>query len=225
MSLQNIGKRRTITIALLLVAFLIGAGVVFLIQAPVIHDLENRLKAAEIDLEAATIGQGAEDASVDGSSDYEGDGSDDGEGTCIVDKDATTENLISWTAYALLSDARIADGVTYATLDYIQVLTGDAATQTAAEHGEETTPEGYYIVNECPELHEYPIDDGITISVVYNETTGWDPDAPVYLSLEEWRYRAIVSMETMYGIQYYAMYHVVTVTDGTITAMDQKYLP
>lgn len=223
MSLQDSGKHRASIIALLLLAFLFGAGIAMLVQASIVCKLENRLIATEKELENATSSQNPTGTYVDIAPDCEG--VIDDEDDCVVDEDATTETMLSWTAYALLSDARYTDGVTFATLDYIQVLTGDAATEAAAAHGKEATPEGYYIVNECPAFHEYPIDADITISVVYNDVTGWDPDSPVFLSLGEWRQRAILSMETMYGIHYYSMYHIVTVTNGTITAMDQQYLP
>ena len=209
------------TIGLVVVALAIGAGAMWLLQSSAIQSLEERLAYYEQDGDDASA---TEDGAANGSTEPiastgdDADGSDagEGDGTGDGDQSAGTE-----TVPAFVTSARVTGGVTYVTLDYIQFLVGDEAAEAAAAHGDESPPPNdYYIINDNPKLREYPVQQGITVEVLYTADQTFVLEG-VTISLADWTAGITGPMQNYYTSTYY----IVTVTDGTITELNQQYLP
>ena len=209
------------TIGLVVVALAIGAGAMWLLQSSAIQSLEERLAYYEQDGDDASA---TEDGAANGSTEPivstgdDADGSDasEGDGTGDGEQSAGTE-----TVPAFVTSARVTGGVTYVTLDYIQFLVGDEAAEAAAAHGDESPPPNdYYIINDNPKLREYPVQQGITIEVLYTADQTFVLEG-VTISLADWTAGITGPMQNYYTSTYY----IVTVTDGTITELNQQYLP
>lgn len=115
----------------------------------------------------------------------------------------------------------MAGTVTVLTIDYVQFLTGDAATDAAAAHGDESPPPNdYYIVNDNPKLRDLPVAPGLTVTVVTNSDGTSDPDGHA-LTLAQWA----ASLTGPEAVSFKACPYWVTITDGTVTAIEAQYLP
>lgn len=218
---SNASGRWLVTVGLVVVALAIGAGGMWLLQSATIRSLEERLAYYEQDGDDASTG---DDGAANGSTEptaSNGDGTDnsdagEGDGTGDGDQTAGTE-----TVPALVTSARVTGGVTYVTLDYIQFLVGDEAAEAAAARGDESPPPNdYYIINDNPKLREYPVQQGITVEVMYAADQTFMPEG-VTVSLADWTAGMTGPMLNYYTSTYY----IVTVTDGTITELSQQYLP
>lgn len=209
--------RWLLTAALAVVALAVVAGAMWLAQAATIQSLKERLAYYEQPADDAPANEdGADD---DGSStEPTASTSDDGDasGTGNGDQTAGAE-----TVPAFVTSVRTTGGVTYVTLDYIQFLVGDEAAEAAAARGDESPPPNdYYIINDNPKLREYPVQEGITIEVVYAADKTCVPEG-LAISLAEWAADITGPMQDYYASTYY----MATVTDGTITDLRQQYLP
>jgi type II secretory pathway pseudopilin PulG len=123
---------------------------------------------------------------------------------------------------AIVKSTRSSGGKKYLTLDYIQFLGGAEAAAAALAHGDESPPPNdYYIVNDNPKLREFPIQPGITVRVVMNDDgTVGDPGGYA-MSLADW----LAKITGPTKAPFLANFYWVTITDGTITAIEQQYLP
>lgn len=106
-------------------------------------------------------------------------------------------------------------------IDYIQFLTGDEAADAATAAGDESPPPNdYYIVNENPRIREFPIASGIDVTVVFNDDETSAVDGRT-MPLADW---ADAFNDVHIGA-YKANFYWVTITDGTVTAIEQQFLP
>lgn len=107
------------------------------------------------------------------------------------------------------------------TIDYIQFLTGGEAAEAAAAHGDESPPPNdYYIVNDNPKLREFPVQAGIGVIVVTN-TDGTSDSAGHAMSVSEWA----AALSGAHAEVFKSNPYWVTVTNGTITAIEAQYVP
>ncbi|MCK8115405.1 hypothetical protein [Anaerosoma tenue] len=105
--------------------------------------------------------------------------------------------------------------------DYIQFLTGDEAADAATAHGDESPPPNdYYIVNDNPALREFPVQEGISVVTVVNDDGTSDP-AGHTLTLDEWVDRITGPNADAFRSSFYW----ITVSEATITTIEQQYLP
>ena len=106
-------------------------------------------------------------------------------------------------------------------VDYIQFLTGDEAADAATAHGDESPPPNdYYIVNDNPALREFPVQEGVSVVTVVNDDGTSDP-AGHTLTLDEWVDRITGPKADAFRSSFYW----ITVSEATITTIEQQYLP
>jgi hypothetical protein len=106
-------------------------------------------------------------------------------------------------------------------VDYIQFLTGDEAADAATAHGDESPPPNdYYIVNDNPALREFPVQEGVSVVTVVNDDGTSDP-AGHTLTLDEWVDRITGPNADAFRSSFYW----ITVSEATITTIEQQYLP
>jgi len=106
-------------------------------------------------------------------------------------------------------------------VDYIQFLTGKEAADAATAHGDESPPPNdYYIVNDNPALREFPVQEGISVLTVVNDDGTSDP-AGHTLTLDEWVDRITGPNADAFRSSFYW----ITVSEATITTIEQQYLP
>lgn len=116
----------------------------------------------------------------------------------------------------------INDGGTWKlTIDYVQFLTGAEAATAAAAHGDESPPPNdFYVVNDNPKIREFPVQAGIGVVVVTNNDGTSDPGGHP-LSLSQWA----SALNGPSGPVFRSTIYWVTVTNGTITAINAQYTP
>lgn len=105
------------------------------------------------------------------------------------------------------------------TFDLAEFLTGEAAAQAAAEHGDESPPPNdYYIVNDNPKLRTIPVAPDVTIQTIDWTNCCELTDVPY----TDWAGSLTAPTDALYGTgtQYW-----ITVTDGQIVAIEEQYLP
>ena len=105
------------------------------------------------------------------------------------------------------------------TFDLAEFLTGEAAVQAAAEHGDESPPPNdYYIVNDNPKLRTMPVAPNVTIRAIDWTNCCELTDVPY----TDWAASLTAPTDALYGTgtQYW-----ITVTDGRIVAIEEQYLP
>jgi hypothetical protein len=90
----------------------------------------------------------------------------------------------------------------------------------AKEHGDQVSGSGLYIVNDNPKVREYPMQSNITVRVT-TKPDGTPDQLGETLSLKDWASRVNGSARSAYTSGTY----IVTITNGTITAIEQLYLP
>lgn len=106
-------------------------------------------------------------------------------------------------------------------IDYIQFLTGGEANDAAAAHGDETpVPNDYYIVNDNPKIREFPIQPGIPVFVVTTPDGLSDADGHT-ITLAQW----IAELSGPHADAFKGGFYWVTITNGTVTAIEAQYLP
>jgi hypothetical protein len=105
------------------------------------------------------------------------------------------------------------------TFDLAEFLTGEAAVQAAAEHGDESPPPNdYYIVNDNPKLRTMPVAPDVTIRTIDWTNCCELTDVPY----TDWAASLTAPTDALYGkgTQYW-----ITVTDGQIVEIEEQYLP
>lgn len=106
-------------------------------------------------------------------------------------------------------------------IDYVLFLTGAEAIAAATAHGDESPPPNdYYVVNDNPLLREFPIRSGIPVTVVTNDDGTSDSDGHT-ITLDQW----VAALSGPAAGAYRASIYWVTITDGTITAIEAQYVP
>ena len=122
---------------------------------------------------------------------------------------------------AFVVSARIEDGATILSVDYIQFLTGEEAAAAAAERGDESPPPNdYYIVNDNPTVREFPIAPNLSVRVVAKADGTTDP-AGYTMSVKDWA----AAVNGPAGSAFKSGIYYITLADGTVTMIEQLYLP
>lgn len=105
------------------------------------------------------------------------------------------------------------------TFDLAYLLTGDAANQAAAEHGDETpVPNDYYIVNDNPRLRTMPVSPTVSIQAV-----DWSSCCePTSVPYTDWASSLSHPTDALLGTQ---VPYWITVTGGEIVTIEEQYLP
>jgi|SRR5215470_1040917 len=106
--------------------------------------------------------------------------------------------------------------------DLIQFLTGDEA--VAAYHRDhpdepDGPPDGFYIINDNPKLRRLPVADDVTVTVL-DWNAGFQPKVVAFADLP-----AELAARGIPGKNLGANPFWLTVDDGTITAIEEQYLP
>jgi hypothetical protein len=105
------------------------------------------------------------------------------------------------------------------TFDLAYLLTGDAANQAAADHGDETpVPNDYYIVNDNPRLRTMPVSPTVQIDPI-DWTNCCEPTSVPYA---DWAASLTHPTDALLGTQ---VPYWITVTDGQIVTIEEQYLP
>lgn len=106
-------------------------------------------------------------------------------------------------------------------IDYVLFLTGAEANAAATAHGDESPPPNdYYVVNDNPRIREFPIQSGIPVTVVSNDDGTSDSDGHT-ITLAQW----VAALSGPAADVYKGSIYWVTITDGTITAIEAQYVP
>jgi hypothetical protein len=105
-------------------------------------------------------------------------------------------------------------------VDFVEFLAGEEAAAAAKEHGDAAPDSGLYIVNDNPKLREYPIQADITVRVT-TKPDGTVSQVGEVLALKDWASALNGSAKAAYTSGTY----IVTITNGTVTALEQLYLP
>lgn len=106
-------------------------------------------------------------------------------------------------------------------IDYVLFLTGAEAIAAATAHGDESPPPNdYYVVNDNPLLRDFPIRSGIPVTVVTNDDGTSDSDGHT-ITLDQW----VAALSGPAANAYRASIYWITITDGTITAIEAQYVP
>lgn len=107
------------------------------------------------------------------------------------------------------------------TIDYVLFLSGPEANAAATAHGDESPPPNdYYVVNDNPKLRQFPIQPGIPVSVVTNDDGTSDAEGHT-ITLAQW----VAALSGPAGEVYKASIYWITITNGTITAIEAQYVP
>lgn len=106
-------------------------------------------------------------------------------------------------------------------VDYAEFLTGQAAIDAATAHGSESPPPNdYYIVNDNPKLREIPVDPKISVKVISKangiEIHGYS------MPFGQW-YDVLAGMSSTNFVK--DMPYWITITDDTITKIEEQYIP
>ena len=113
-------------------------------------------------------------------------------------------------------------GTAKLTFDLAYLLTGPAANEAAAAHGDETpVPNGYYIVNDNPQLRTYPISPAATVR--YIPTDASDQVALKPGSVDAWANAVNGTDMTNYRNGDAGWW--IVILGGEITSIMQQYFP
>lgn len=105
-------------------------------------------------------------------------------------------------------------------IDFVEFLAGEEAVAAAKEHGGSVSDSGLYVVNDNPKVRDYPIQPGITVRVT-TDPDGTPNQLGRVLSVKDWAAGVNGAAKAAYTSGTY----IVTITNGTITAIEQLYLP
>ncbi|MCC3377398.1 hypothetical protein [Cohnella sp. REN36] len=130
---------------------------------------------------------------------------------------------------ALIDKIFTKDGTTYVTIDYIQWYQGEEANRVFRERERDPdmteAPDGYYIVNDDPALHTYPVRETAEVLMqIYNRSGSWEdadlqPDERISLR----KFRSLFTKNDEDVMKSYP-YHI-TVADGKVVKIVQQFIP
>lgn len=206
-----------------LLALLLGIGGGWLIWGTEVSDLEERVA----ELEAADGTETSEAAA-----DVE-DAQAESEEPPTVEEPAATEAeeaaVAQGTAPAVVTERQPglivaivgSPGAYTMRIDYVLFLSGAEAIAAATAHGDESPPPNdYYVVNDNPKIREFPIRSGIPVTVVTNADGTSDAEGHT-ITLDEW----VAALSGPNGGAFRATIYWITITDGTVTAIEAQYVP
>ena len=106
--------------------------------------------------------------------------------------------------------------------DYAQLLTGAEAAAAARAAGDEVPPNDYYIANANPGLRTLPVKTGIRVKLLSRPDGSMDVDG-YSVSFSAWAGNWKSPTEGNAAIR--SGPYWLTVSDGTVTAIEEQYLP
>lgn len=218
--------QRTKMIALIvtgvIVALLLGIGGGWLIWGSEVSDLEDRVAELENTEDAAATEESAkaEDAGADAEEP-------------VIEEPAVTEAEEAATADSgtpavvterqpgLIVEITGTPSAYTMRIDYVLWLEGQAAIDAAAAHGDESPPPNdYYVVNDNPKIRSFPIQSGIPVTVVTNADGTSDSEGHT-ITLDQW----VAALSGPSAHAFKATIYWITITDGTVTAIEAQYVP
>jgi hypothetical protein len=222
--------RRRSVVLVALGALLVGTAGGWLAHTATTRDLDERLAAAELRLDtllATPPGAGTTpEASASASAPHIEATTPGTEATPDIEATSpapavTTQMPAVTRQAAYVKGTYTAGGTRYLTVDYVQFLTGDAAGAAAAAHGDESPPPNdYYIVNDNPLLRELPVAADLTVRAITNADGTVAPEG-FALSPADWVGRITGPDADRFLSSLYRL----TIADGTVTAIEEQYLP
>jgi hypothetical protein len=166
-----------------------------------VNELDAQLKSAEASAAAAAAAAAATTPTTTGAST-----------TAKTEKQFTFITKVTWSSskgYQLSAD-------------YAQMLTGSAAAAAATARGDESPPPNdYYIVNDNKKLRVFPLSKTAKITVL-----GWagaDSTAPKTITVGE--FMDVMPGGTNPQDPWRSSPYYITITGGTVTKIEQIYLP
>lgn len=206
----------------MVVAVLVGAGAGWLIRSRDVSRLEGRVArleaAAETTSSAETTGS-AESTWVVTTSPSSA--IEDSGGNAASDAPREESSAANETQPAFVRAISNNGDVWTLQVDYVQFLMGGEAADAATAHGAESPPpNGYYVVNDNPKLRVFPIQAGIGVVVVTNSDGTSEPSGRA-LTLSQWA----AEMTGPHAAVFSSTIYWVTVTNGTVTAINAQYTP
>lgn len=203
------------TIAMLaggaLVVGLVGGLLGFLLRGPAVQDALDRATLAEEKLAAAEATTSAETTTP---------------AEATTTPPATTDTPTTSTTedgkhFAYIKTIVDKNGGTYMTVDYAEMLTGQAAADAAAAAGEESPPPNdYFISNNNKKLREFPVDTAINVTLT-STAQGVKPEGySVPFGDFQNIFTGVVSGPDLSRQPFW-----ITIKDGTITIIAEQYLP
>nr|NLI51105.1 hypothetical protein [Propionibacterium sp.] len=121
---------------------------------------------------------------------------------------------------AFVKAARKVDGRLVLDLDLVLFLTGPEAEDAAEADGAEPPPNDFYIVNDSPRVRTLPVAADAPLTVVMDVNAALVPEG-MSMPLGVWT----AALDGPHGEALRSTPYWVTVTDGTITAISQQYVP
>lgn len=216
-------------VAVGLAAALIAGALVWAVMSGRAADEQTRAEtaeeqAAELESEVASLTARVEAlASADGSAQEDSSGQDpvsevaeDGAGgeTSSDDEDGRH--------FCFVREVLNETGTTMITVDYADMLTGDEAAAAASAAGAESPPPNdFFISNVNPLLRTFPVESGISVTLV-SQAGGLDMDGYA-VPLGQWQdFFAGMSpgMEVVQEVPYW-----IEIDDGVVTSIEEQFLP
>lgn len=166
-----------------------------------VADLNAKVTSAEASLAAATATLGSSSP-----------GGSEEPATPATEKQFTYIKKVTWSA---------AKGYEL-TADYAQLLTGKAAADAATAHGDESPPPNdYYILNDNPKLRTFPLAKTASVIVL-----GWGgTDATARKTIPVGQFMDVMPGGVNPQDQWVRAPYYITITGGTITKVEQYYIP
>ncbi len=120
----------------------------------------------------------------------------------------------------MITDVKQSGGSYIVTVDYVRLVMGDEAKQAAEAHGDTVPESGLYVVNDNPLTRERAVDSGLVVRVTMDEA-GKPNELGRSMPLAEWADAFTGPQEDTYRSGTY----ILTLTNGTVTLLEQLYIP
>lgn len=196
------------------VVLLAGAGVTWLVLGNKVESLERQVTELEASAEASAALENVEET---GTTPASADTPADAAAEAPAEEPSSATEVQPGLVQGIVNDG----GTWKLTIDYVQFLTGAEAASAAAAHGDESPPPNdFYVVNDNPKIREFPVQAGIGVVVVTNNDGTSDPGGHP-LSLSQWA----SALNGPSGPVFRSTIYWVTVTNGTVTAINAQYTP
>ena len=180
-----------------------------------VADSASRIASLETSLAAAS--QTASQPASTTSASVTPQGAPPASSPATVPAEPPASQYFNGTYYGYVRSFKKATGYS-AGIDFAQFLTGAAAAKAATAHGDESPPPNdYYILNESTKVRTYPVSSGASIVVL-----GWKgADATQRATIPRSDFLTAVKP----GGEYADALYKVTLVKGTVTKIEQVFLP
>lgn len=120
----------------------------------------------------------------------------------------------------IVTDVKESDGSYVITVDYVQFVMGDEAKKAADAHGDTVPESGLYIVNDNPLTRERVVKPDLAVRVTI-DAAGKPSELGRSMPLAEWA----AAFDGPQAQAYRSGTYILTLTNGTVTMLEQLYLP